>query len=81
MKRIKENFPNKYLIVCELSKFSPFLLRRQPTSIAEHHLFHALSEQGLLTVEEWREVFKKAGYSLIEEKRYDFAGQTYFILT
>ena len=81
LKKIKRSFPNKYLIVCELSRFAPSLLRKHPSSIAEHHLFHALSEQGLLTVEEWRGVFKKAGYSLIEEKRYDFAGQAYFVLT
>lgn len=80
LRSIKENFPKKHLIVCELSKFSSLALRNNPTSIAEHHLFHALSEQGLMTVEEWREEFRKAGYALIEERRYDFAGQAYFVL-
>lgn len=80
LKKIKESFPNQYLIVCELSRSSPFLLRKHPTSIAEHHLFHALSEQGLMTPQEWRELFRKTGYRLVEEKRYDFAGQAYFVL-
>lgn len=80
LKKIRDNFPNKYFIICELSKFSPTALRARPTSIAEHHLFHALSNQGLMSVEGWREIFKKAGYNLIEEIRYDFAGQSYFIL-
>lgn len=80
LKNIKENFPGRHLIVCELSKFSPSLLRKNPTSIAEHHLFHALSEQGLMTIQEWRSLFKRAGYKLVEEIRYDFSGQAYFVL-
>ena len=80
LKKIKQSFPNKHLIVCELSKFQPDFLRKNPTSIAEHHLFHALSGQGLMTPGEWRNIFRDAGLQLVEEKRYDFAGQAYFVL-
>lgn len=80
LKTIKQTYPNKYFIICELTRFAPEVLRKAPTSIAEHHLFHALSEQNLLTVEEWHSVFKEAGYKIVEEVKYDFAGQAYFIL-
>ena len=80
LKNIKDNFPGKYLIICELCKLSPILLRKHPTAIVEHHLFHALSQQSLLTIKEWRVIFRKAVYEIVEEKRYDFAGQVYFVI-
>lgn len=81
LRKIKQSFPDKHLIVCELSRFRPDFLRKNPTSIAEHHLFHALSGQGLMTPSEWQDVFSEAGLQLVEEKRYDFAGQVYFVLS
>jgi len=80
LSKLKSSFPDTHLIVCELSKFSPTELRKTPSSIAEHHLFHALSNQTIMTVLEWRKVFKESGYQIIEEKRYDFAGQAYFVV-
>lgn len=77
---IRTAFPESYLIICEFSRFSSDELRGKSTSIAEHHLFHALSEQGILTVEEWRKTFTDSGYNIVEEIRYDFAGQAYFVL-
>jgi cyclopropane fatty-acyl-phospholipid synthase-like methyltransferase len=80
LKVIKKSFPESYLILCEFSRFSSDFLRERTSSIAEHHLFHALSEQGILTPQEWRHVISESGYGIVEEIRYDFAGQIYFIL-
>lgn len=77
---IRKVFPESYLIICEFSRFSSDELRGKTTSIAEHHLFHALSQQGILTPTEWKNTFKQSGYNVVEEIRYDFAGQAYFIL-
>lgn len=77
---MKKNFQDKYLLVCELCRQPVESLRSNPTAIAEHHLFHAISKQGLITSDEWSEIFTKAGYACVEEQHFDFAGQTYFLL-
>lgn len=77
---LKARFPGKYLLVCELARQDPDKMRHSPTAIAEHHLFHAISQQGLISSEEWLEVFKEAGYSCVETMNFDFAGQSYFLL-
>ncbi|MCX5715488.1 MAG: class I SAM-dependent methyltransferase, partial [Candidatus Omnitrophica bacterium] len=49
LKNLKKHFPNSWLIVCELCKKKPELLRKRESLIAEHHLFHALSNQRIVT--------------------------------
>lgn len=80
LKAIKENFPGRYLIICELCKKSSNSLRKKSTAVSEHHLFHALSNQGIITFEEWKQLFKEAGYKLAEVRRFDFAEQGYFVI-
>jgi 2-ketoarginine methyltransferase len=80
LRRLKKNFPGRYLIVCELCKEPLESLRKRPTAIAEHHLFHALSNQGVITFEEWKDIFREAGYGLAETRKFDFAGQAYFVV-
>lgn len=80
LRGIKKNFPGRYLIVCELCRRSFESLRKKPTGIVEHHLFHALSNQGVITFEEWEELFKEADYKIAETRRFDFAEQGYFVL-
>lgn len=77
---LKQNFINSYLIICELYKHEPEQLRKNPSLIAEHHLFHALSNQTLLTEKEWCEIFKQTPYKIIDKLRFNQAGQIYFIL-
>lgn len=78
--KLKRYFEGKHLIICELCKKSAELLRRKPTAIAEHHLFHALSNQRIITASEWKNIFRRADYKLIEEKSFAFAGQCYFVI-
>ncbi len=77
---LKKHFPEKYLLVCELCRQEPGRMRRNPTAIAEHHLFHAISQQGLMTSGQWLELFGEAGYDCVEAIHFDFAGQSYFLL-
>ncbi|MCX5692559.1 MAG: class I SAM-dependent methyltransferase [Candidatus Omnitrophica bacterium] len=80
LRGIRKNFPGKHIIISEVCRKSIESLRKNPTAVAEHHLFHALSNQGIITFEEWEELFKESGYKLIEMKRFDFAEQGYFVL-
>ena len=77
---IKKAFPDKYILICELTRCSLDKLYRSPSGVAEHHLFHNLSEQGLATSEQWRAIFDRAGLDLIEEERLDLAEQSIFFL-
>jgi ubiquinone/menaquinone biosynthesis C-methylase UbiE len=77
---LKEFFKGKYLLICELCRQSSEVLRKKPTAIVEHHLFHALSGQDLMSTDEWRKLFREVGYDSVEEKHFDFAGQSYFLL-
>lgn len=80
LKDIKKNFEGCLLIICELCKQPLETIRKKPTAVAEHHLFHDLSNQLLITNDEWKNLFREAGYDLVEEKRFDFAGQSYFVI-
>lgn len=77
---LKEQFKGKRLIIFELCKNSPELLRKKGSAIAEHHLFHALSGQRLITKEEWCDIFKNSNLNIKEDICFDFAGLHCFIL-
>lgn len=80
VKSIREAFPDKYVLICEVCLWSLRQLIKTPVAIAEHHLFHKLSNQGLASLKEWRAIFKDSGYACIEERRFDKASQAYFLL-
>lgn len=80
LKTLKEYFKNASFIICELCRNTPEQLRKRPSLIAEHHLFHALSKQQILTYAEWKKIFRQASLNIIEEIRFKFAEQGYFIL-
>jgi len=79
-KSIKKAFPNKYILICELTRCSLDELYHFPSGVTEHHLFHSLSDQGLATVDEWTRIFKKAGLRIVDEERLDIAKQSIFLL-
>ncbi|MDP3921722.1 MAG: isoprenylcysteine carboxylmethyltransferase family protein [Candidatus Omnitrophota bacterium] len=80
LRSIREVFPDKYLLICEVCLWNLRQLIKTPVAIAEHHLFHKLSNQGLATRKEWHALFKNAGFESVEEKRFDKASQAYFLL-
>ena len=71
-------FPGISLIVCEITRLFPEDFRKKPTILLEHHLFHDLSQQGLIPRNEWRRIFLEAGLHLVEEMRLDFAEMSIF---
>lgn len=80
LKRVKHHFPDQHVLVTEVCRWSIPKLMEKPVAVAEHHLFHKLSHQGLATVKEWKSIFQEAGYQCVEEKRFDRAAQGYFLL-
>ncbi len=80
LKEVEKNFPKCFILVSEVCEWSVPKLLRNPAPVAEHHLFHKLSKQGLASLKEWREIFDKAGLQCIEERRFDLASQAYFLL-
>jgi len=80
LKYIKNNFPNKYIFISEVYRRNVVDLIANPVPVAEHHLFHRLSQQGLANIKEWRSIFEESGLDIVEEKRFDRAAQVYFLL-
>lgn len=80
LEQIKIAFPNRYLLILELCRRTPEDLRYKPSGIAEHHLFHALSKQGFASFELWKRIFRASRLALVEERRFDFSEQGYFLL-
>ena len=80
LKGIRKNFPDSYLLITEVYRWDVGMLTQRPVPVAEHHLFHRLSRQGLATVKEWRAFFRKSGFRCVEERRFDRAAQVYFLL-
>lgn len=77
---LRKTFKNSYFIICELCRNSPDELRKKQNLISEHHLFHALSNQKLLSRDEWRTIFATAGFKIIEEIYFEPASQSCFLL-
>jgi SAM-dependent methyltransferase len=77
---LKKNFPGRALIVAEFCLQPHERLRRRPTAFLEHHLFHNLTQQVILSQAEWEEVFRLSGYQVADRRVFDLVGHGYFLL-
>jgi SAM-dependent methyltransferase len=77
---MKNVYPTKHILITEVYRRGVQELISRPVTVAEHHLFHKLSKQGLATLNEWKSIFNKAGLVIVEERRFDRAAQAYFLL-
>ncbi len=80
LKSLKARFPGAIFVIGEFCKQDAGWLRRHPTASLEHHLFHELSLQKIGTARQWRDIFQKAGLSILEEEVFDMIGHGYFAL-
>jgi len=80
LKQIKNNFPKSHILICELCESDAEDLRKNPTAICEHHLYHRLSQQGFASAAKWKKLFQISGYRLKDETTFNFAEQGYFLL-
>ena len=76
----KKIFPGVPLIVFEVIKASPEELRKRPGMGVQYFLQHDLSHQKLVDRGEWKLLFEKAGFSLIEERYLRFARTAIFTI-
>jgi SAM-dependent methyltransferase len=79
LNQIKDGFPKAHILICELCESDVEDLRKNPTAICEHHLYHRLSQQGFATAKEWIRIFELGGYKLKDQTTFNFAEQGYFI--
>ena len=77
---LRRRFAGATLIVAEFCRQPQERLRRHPSAFLEHHLFHILSHQIILEADQWRRVFQRAGWRIVEEQIYDMVGHGYFVL-
>jgi ubiquinone/menaquinone biosynthesis C-methylase UbiE len=73
-------FPGVALLVAEFCRQPHERLRRRATAFVEHHLWHSLTNQVILSADEWRDIFRRAGYRIAEERVFDIVGHGYFLL-
>lgn len=77
---LKGLFPGASFLIAESPKRATSDLKKSPTIFLEHNLFHKLSEQTVLSLDEWLGIFARAGLSLAEKRIFDIIGHTYFLL-
>ena len=73
LRKFREVFQDTPLIICELVRESPEIVRKNPSFALEHYLFHDLSNQRQIPRDEWKEILKKTGFIHIEEEYVNFA--------
>ena len=80
LSKLHEMFPTSHVLTYELFLHKWHKLRHISSAIREHHLFHYLSNQGLLSIGNWHNVFQDSGYHIEEQKVFKDFGQGYFLL-
>lgn len=80
LRSFKASFPDTHLVVAEFFKIPRAWLRRIPTTTLEHHLCHSLTNQEILPIGDWVEVFEQSGYKVAEKKLLHAIGHGYFVL-
>lgn len=55
-------------------------LRKHPIASLEHHLWHDLTRQRLISEAQWRRVFEQAGMQVVDSRVFDLIGHGYFVL-
>ena len=78
--RLREKAPGAAVLVAEFCRQPHDRLRRRPTAFLEHHLWHNLTDQVILSADEWRDLFRRAGRRIVEEHVFDIVGHGYFLL-
>jgi SAM-dependent methyltransferase len=80
LRDFRRHFPGTDLVVCEAVFHDFDELPAQPSYIAEYQLFHKISGQKLANLKTWKEIFRSAGFSSIEEKYLRFCRTVVYIL-
>ena len=73
LKKIKFFFPKSPLIICELVKIPSNVLSQnsEVSYIPEYLLFHELSNQNVLTINQLEKIIKKSTYKILTKINFD----------
>lgn len=80
LSHLREQFPQTLFVIGEFCNQPQAALRKRPTAFLEHHLFHDLTNQKIGYADQWRRLFREAGFDIIEEKVFNLVGHGYFAL-
>lgn len=80
LKRLRSQFPKALFVIGEFCDQPHESLRKRPTAFLEHHLFHDLTNQKIGSADLWRQLFREAGFTIIEERIFNLVGHGYFAL-
>ncbi len=80
-RRFRESLPGVPLVICEVMRHSPEELREKPGGVAEIQLWHELSDQRLLGRDEWKALFRQAGFRHVVEDYVGFARTAIFTVS
>jgi SAM-dependent methyltransferase len=68
-----------YFLIAETPRHESAEIRKRPTSVAEHHLFHALSNQGVMAADQFRDIVRRAGLDIMEDLYFKTFAQHYIL--
>ncbi len=80
LQTFKRLFPRVPLVVFEVSRPTPEQMRKRPGMAIQHFLYHDLTHQRPVSRGEWRDLFKRGGFSSVEERYLKFARTSIFTL-
>ena len=73
LKSVKKNFPDATVVVCELTKQSENIFKKncEKSLMPEYLLFHDFSNQGILSFSDYHNILSKTGYKIKKEWLFD----------
>jgi hypothetical protein len=80
LSELKRLFPGASFLIVESPTREISQIKKSPGISLEHHLFHRLSEQTVLSVDEWLDIFARAGLTLAKKRSFGIIAHTYFLL-
>ncbi len=80
LRSFRRLFPGVPFIVFEVIRPDDDEMRRRPGMMVQYLLQHELSHQKLVSSQQWREIFRAAGFTHVDEHYYGFSRTAMFIL-
>lgn len=80
LRGLKARWPNAIIVMADFCVPSRKWLRRHPTALLEHHLWHDLTQQRLISEADWRTIFGQAGLQVVDARLVNIIGHGYFVL-
>jgi 2-ketoarginine methyltransferase len=80
LKGLKSRRPGITIVMGDFCVQDEDWLRKHPIASLEHHLWHDLTRQRLISETQWRRVFDRAGMQVVDSRVFDLIGHGYFVI-